>query len=1123
MLRIVLIKTAIIANYLMPCQSILFAQEVAPVAVVEIPPSPSIKGLNKYGDIPVNFYTGIPDISIPLFTFQQGDISLPVTVSYHASGFKVDEIASEVGLGWSLPLKGYISRVVRGLPDESANGYLSVTSRENIYGVNSNNTQDAINKYDNFDLMNNASDGLWDLEPDVYSFSFNGRSGKFTIKADSSIMLFPYQNLKIIPPTLSSSGFSNGIWKIITEDGFSYTFGSSGYVEETYNPQQDFIPNFVSSWVLKKIESPRGHTVNFGYSEHEIETVMPLSEVDYHTISGGGSCGMASNSDQLTLFIKTQQLESVISQNQSIDLIYKLTEREDLPGSFALSEIVHSDEICDEFISKYNFHHAYFNPNTSSTEKRLKLTKLDRLLPLNDQVDQRHTFAYNESINLPDRASLSKDHWGYFNNKNNSTLIPAMTFNDSYLSGADRQTSEPHSLAYLLTAINYPTGGYSAFYYEGNKYIKPEEVFNDIPHSINMINAGIGEEDLISFNITFDQEIELNFTIDYDNQFGNDVSGAYVVIENASSSQVVFGSDHTEGDYNNTLSMTAGNYILKLINEDLPGTSMSASFNSRISLGIQPVEYLVGGARIKKIENNANNGALPVIRHFKYDEYEAHVLNDVNLSGYTYQLCQPDAGSPNTCECSFLVRNSNSRLISNSTNIGYPKVSEISGSLSEPIGHRDYVFYSVSDAGGGGYPFPPRLPYNWRQGLLKSTSVYDNNNELKTKIINYNSFLQLDHSNGMKIGKVKAPNPDYPQSYITLFEFTTYLFGEVSEFVSLDSVVMETYEGDEKLSQKTHYQYSSDFHQLKEKSIIDSKGNTHTTTLTYPRSYESSGFIQNFVSHHIISPVIERLEYKNGRIIAGELKDFQIVDGSPVLNNQYILVLDQPIDPQFFIASTMTSGSFSFDNRFESLVHVSEYELTFKNPLTYQTESVQKSYIWGFNNSKVICEAIGCSASQIAYSSFETNDTGNWLNSNIGNTNDAYIGSKSFIGSINSHTLPTDDYIVSLWAKGSGTVTVNGLSRSVNNTWRYYEWILPDTQNVSINSDGNLIDEVRLHPMGVFMKTWTYVKRGSIGTTTDMNNQTIYYEYDEVGRLIRERNNDFNILRSFKYHFRNNE
>src|SRR3982750_459283 len=78
----------------------------APQLAKVTPPSPNAAAFQKYGEIPVSPYTGIPDISVPVYTVQFRDISIPITLSYHASGIKVNEESSQVGLGWSINTGG---------------------------------------------------------------------------------------------------------------------------------------------------------------------------------------------------------------------------------------------------------------------------------------------------------------------------------------------------------------------------------------------------------------------------------------------------------------------------------------------------------------------------------------------------------------------------------------------------------------------------------------------------------------------------------------------------------------------------------------------------------------------------------------------------------------------------------------------------------------------------------------------------------------------------------------------------------------------------------------------------------------------------------------------------------
>jgi hypothetical protein len=78
------------------------------------PPSPNAASLGLYGAIPVGHYTGVPDISVPIYEIELDGKKFPVNISYHASGIKVSQEASVVGLGWTLNAGGCIVKEVRG-------------------------------------------------------------------------------------------------------------------------------------------------------------------------------------------------------------------------------------------------------------------------------------------------------------------------------------------------------------------------------------------------------------------------------------------------------------------------------------------------------------------------------------------------------------------------------------------------------------------------------------------------------------------------------------------------------------------------------------------------------------------------------------------------------------------------------------------------------------------------------------------------------------------------------------------------------------------------------------------------------------------------------------------------
>ena len=66
------------------------------------PVSPQAASLGKYGDIPVNLATGRINYQIPLYMIKEGDIELPISLSYNSNGLLVNDVSGNVGIGWSI-------------------------------------------------------------------------------------------------------------------------------------------------------------------------------------------------------------------------------------------------------------------------------------------------------------------------------------------------------------------------------------------------------------------------------------------------------------------------------------------------------------------------------------------------------------------------------------------------------------------------------------------------------------------------------------------------------------------------------------------------------------------------------------------------------------------------------------------------------------------------------------------------------------------------------------------------------------------------------------------------------------------------------------------------------------
>lgn len=225
-----------------------------------VPISPEASSLAKVVNYPVNYNTGIPNIDIPLYQISTGGMTLPISISYHAGGFKINERSTSVGLGWSLTCDIQITRSVNGLDDfQPAVGYIANTKMKAYYENSSTGeyplyTIDPFWGRNSFDIASGNVDGM----PDKFYYKLLNKSGAFYFQKNSAgtsytIVPVPYDNIRI--------QYNNGQFIITDTDGTTYTFGSQGPVstetiaEMGLEFSESGISGTRSAWKCKKIDN----------------------------------------------------------------------------------------------------------------------------------------------------------------------------------------------------------------------------------------------------------------------------------------------------------------------------------------------------------------------------------------------------------------------------------------------------------------------------------------------------------------------------------------------------------------------------------------------------------------------------------------------------------------------------------------------------------------------------------------------------------------------------------------------------------------------------------------------------------------------------------------------------
>ena len=242
-----------------------------------VPVSPEAAALTKMVNYPVNLYTGIPDISIPLYEIKVGELVLPITLQYHAGGFKVNEKATRVGLGWSLSCDLQVMREINGIDDFAHNGYANnakMTSNPYLFY----NTEHPFTAWDTYEIAHGDMDGL----PDKFYYKLLDKSGSFFILKNASgtgnsFVPVPYDDIKI--------EFQEPNFIITDTDGTKYYFGEgaiNGSGKEFTGVQGD--AGRITGWKCMKIENSIGRTeFTFSYSSISEKNYARSDFIEYYS------------------------------------------------------------------------------------------------------------------------------------------------------------------------------------------------------------------------------------------------------------------------------------------------------------------------------------------------------------------------------------------------------------------------------------------------------------------------------------------------------------------------------------------------------------------------------------------------------------------------------------------------------------------------------------------------------------------------------------------------------------------------------------------------------------------------------------------------------------------------
>lgn len=469
--------------------------------------------------VPVNLYTGTPQLDIPIYTLSEGRLNLPLYLSYNLASIKPHTVASFTGLGFDLKGIPTIRRMVRGMPDE---------------GFTYNGQ--GLKGYYYWGTPSNATDPNHDKEPDYFFIETPSGSGKFMFDRSRRVHFLPQSDVKVVvaisnsPNETGSNHFAKRFdsFTVTFPDGIKYTFEhfnnessaevevkqaqSSGHYPGANNFSQ-FLKNSLHthSWFCSKMESPYGEVINFSYDRVTYTYYKPKEN------EGLGFCPIGSGMDKKInkVYVRASQIREITSSNLKVR--FNSANR----SCFTDNSVSPSEQVCttsnirtdldnwantpinsslgkkldDIIISDneptpaqklvYTFEYDYFNASDyglpsgysysdigTSHQKRLVLKKI------NTPESLSYSFSYDsEHEVMSSRLTYGIDHWGYSNGRqdnfnNPSGFVGENSDPNPYHCGSDRQPNFLFAKKGVLTKIENSIGNRTTLEYEENK--KPE-------------------------------------------------------------------------------------------------------------------------------------------------------------------------------------------------------------------------------------------------------------------------------------------------------------------------------------------------------------------------------------------------------------------------------------------------------------------------------------------------------------------------------------------------------------------------------------------------------------------------------------------------------------------------
>lgn len=472
--------------------------------------TPAAAALKQNIVYPVNYSTGLPEIKIPLYEVRSGEITLPIYLTYHASGIKLSDPSGWTGLGWNLVAEPMITRTVQGQVDSPVT--MTCKFDKNAYRKYGASHAELVAK--------GATE-----EPDEYYYRLSDKQGMFMyamepVDASRSFLPLPYNDIRI--------DWMGKYFRIVDDDGTIYNFNGACDVNQkslgligwkassvVASNRKDSISFVYNSWTNRYFtKNYNDYIVVKDNSDWKVDLCTDRTDIDQLC---GTPCLPDEWMQEPILMRRQNNTTSCYQVTDSLEIVpdgyIPDQSTQDMPAytdTHPLSEIHFPQgtitftqdnkyqrldkmtirDLQGNFVREFRFNYV-LNSSLSITNRYY----LDSLVITDKDGTPQETyhFGYDNPKFLPAPGTRAIDYWGYFNNVFHSveeTLVPWQSIevtrghvtpypnyvyyttkmNINIGSPFSRESDEEYMKYGTLNSITYPAGAKDEFVYEAHRY-----------------------------------------------------------------------------------------------------------------------------------------------------------------------------------------------------------------------------------------------------------------------------------------------------------------------------------------------------------------------------------------------------------------------------------------------------------------------------------------------------------------------------------------------------------------------------------------------------------------------------------------------------------------------------